>query len=151
MAELRHLGIGDLAPLCRLQSCIDPPWSETLLRQRLGQSGGLNLGLVEAGELVAFALIGRLFDEAELLQVAVVPSRRRRGLACRLLDMAMIELSRAGVSRLMLEVRASNAAAIALYRASGFDEDGRRPNYYPVAGGREDALLMSRRLADGPR
>lgn len=146
MADGRRLVPDDLAALCRLQVCIEPPWSESLLRQRIEGAGSFGLGLFEGDALIGFALFSCLFDEAELLQVAVLPSRRRQGLARQLLQQGMIELSRQDVSRLMLEVRASNAAAIALYRTLGFGEDGRRRNYYPLADGHEDALLMSCQL-----
>ena len=51
-----------------------------------------------------------------------------------------------GAQRVFLEVRPSNAAAIALYHAEGFNEIGRRPRYYPAKGGREDALVMAKEL-----
>ncbi|HET19983.1 MAG TPA: ribosomal-protein-alanine N-acetyltransferase, partial [Chromatiales bacterium] len=53
-----------------------------------------------------------------------------------------------GLERILLEVRASNTPALGLYRSEGFCEDGVRKGYYPASGGREDAILMSRSLAD---
>ena len=76
---------------------------------------------------------------------------RRRGLAAMLLTAVVTQCRRWGSERLLLEVRAGNAAAVALYRRAGFNEDGRRRGYYPPLEGttganREDAILMSRRL-----
>lgn len=149
MTDLRPLTRADMTALLDLEtSCFDPPWSEALLQRRLEQPGSLNLGLFEGRELIAFALCSRPFDEAELLQVAVTPSRRREGLGRRLLEALQSQLSEAGTERLLLEVRASNRAAIGLYRILGFDDDGRRRGYYSGDAGSEDALLMSRALAN---
>ncbi|MCG6658298.1 ribosomal protein S18-alanine N-acetyltransferase [Halomonas campisalis] len=102
------------------------------------------------GELVGHAVIARLPFEAELEAILVRPAWRRRGVAVRLLK-AVIEQARDWRSeRLLLEVRAGNRAAIALYRGAGFIEDGRRRGYYPppsAGAPREDAVLMSRPLA----
>ena len=145
MVEPKPLSADDLTALCALEtSCFDPPWSESLLRRQLQRPDNLNLGLFERGELVAFALFSRLFDEAELLQIAVAPDRRREGLGRHLLEVSQALLTGSGCARLLLEVRASNAAAIRLYRIRGFQEDGRRRGYYGSAEGAEDALLMSR-------
>jgi len=149
MTELRPLIRADMAPLLDLEArCFDPPWSEALLQRRLEQFDSLSLGLFERHELVGFALCSRLFDEAELLQIAVAPSRRREGLGRRLLEALLSQLAAAGAGRLLLEVRQSNRAAIGLYRVLGFDEDGRRRGYYSSAAGTEDAVLMSRALGN---
>ncbi|GGO78739.1 ribosomal-protein-alanine acetyltransferase [Marinobacterium nitratireducens] len=151
MAEVRALSAAHLTALSLLEaSSFEPPWSETLLQRQLGQPGGFNLGLFEGDELLAFALCSRLFDEAELLQIAVQPARRREGLGRQLLEEVMARLAGDGCERLMLEVRASNAAGLSLYRILGFAEDGRRKGYYASGSGREDAVLMSRILSGTP-
>jgi ribosomal protein S18 acetylase RimI-like enzyme len=76
--------------------------------------------------------------EAELLRVAVDPAHRGGGLGRRLLEACQQELAEEGLVNLFLEVRASNAAAIALYRACGWKACGLRPRYYPDG---EDAAL----------
>jgi [ribosomal protein S18]-alanine N-acetyltransferase len=144
MAEVRALGESDLDALDRLQpQCFDPPWSEAMLHARLVHPRSLNLGIFSGGELQGFALLSYLLDEAEVLQIGVAQRHLRRGLARQLLGAALQRLPALGVERLMLEVRASNAAALGLYRGLGFVEDGRRSGYYPTATGHEDAVLMS--------
>ncbi|UTW10321.1 GNAT family N-acetyltransferase [Marinobacterium rhizophilum] len=144
MAEVRVLVESDLASLDQLQpQCFDPPWSEDMLRARLRHPRSLNLGIFCAGELQGFVLLGYLLDEAEVLQIGVAQRHLRRGLARQLLGTALQRLPALGVERLMLEVRASNQAALGLYRGLGFVEDGRRAGYYPTATGHEDAVLMS--------
>lgn len=93
------------------------------------------------GVVVAFLLARIVADEAELLLVAVRPEQRRRGLGRALLDALDAEGRAAGVASTFLEVAAGNAGAIALYRARGYVEVGRRPNYY---GANNDAVLMRR-------
>lgn len=93
-----------------------------------------------AGLVHGFAVASQLPPQAELESIAVAPSSQRRGIARALLQSLLLELGLAGIHELWLEVRVSNAPAIALYRSLGFREIGRRPRYYtdPI----EDALLM---------
>ena len=78
---------------------------------------------------------------AEVLDLRVLPSWRRQGYGRQLLEASLQAL--APVRRVDLEVRASNEAALGLYRDLGFRETGRRPQYYAAPGGREDAILMT--------
>lgn len=94
----------------------------------------------EADGVCAFAVATVAADVAELETLAIAPASRRRGLARQLLRTLAVELRRAFVTELWLEVRLSNLPAIALYRTFGFEETGRRARYYsqPI----EDAALM---------
>lgn len=95
------------------------------------------------GELVGQAVVMNVLDEAHLLIISVAPEWRRRGFARQLLAHLRSHAREVGVAQLFLEVRASNEAAIALYRTCGFEEVGRRKSYYPAPGGlREDALVL---------
>lgn len=97
----------------------------------------------DQGGIAACCVVSRLFDEIEILDVAVAPDWRNQGLGAQLLQQVFSQFPE-DVARVLLEVRASNRPARALYRKLGFSEDGRRKNYYPKSdGGREDALLMS--------
>jgi ribosomal-protein-alanine N-acetyltransferase len=100
---------------------------------------------VREQELVAYALVWQLLDEVELVAIATRPDRRRRGAARALLD-ALIDCARkAGAVRVLLEVAASNTAALQLYERLGFQVFNRRPRYYAATG--EDALEMELRIA----
>ena len=83
--------------------------------------------------------------EAELLRIAVSPEARGQGLGRKLLEACQQDLAEAGMTRLFLEVRASNAPAIGLYLACGWKPVGRRPGYYPDG---EDAALYQRAAAE---
>jgi ribosomal-protein-alanine N-acetyltransferase len=96
-------------------------------------------------EIVAWCVLQIVLDEVSLLNIAVLPSMRRHGLARQLLAYAFNDARRRGCVRCFLEVRAGNVSAIALYQKLGFVFDGVRRNYYPASGAdnaREDAHLF---------
>lgn len=95
---------------------------------------------VENGELVGFAGYFAAADQADILDVAVAPAHRRRGIARSLMETVLAEAEKDGVQTVFLEVRASNTPAIALYTSLGFTPSGKRKNYYTDP--REDAILM---------
>ncbi|MDD5056243.1 MAG: ribosomal protein S18-alanine N-acetyltransferase [Sideroxydans sp.] len=97
-------------------------------------------------QILGFALLMLAVDEAELLDIAVAARFQHQGWGRTLLDEMMALARSRNMRRMVLEVRASNAAAIALYRKAGFANIGLRRAYYPVLNGREDAILMGREL-----
>ncbi|MBP1612417.1 MAG: ribosomal-protein-alanine N-acetyltransferase [Acidobacteria bacterium] len=124
------------------RECFAEPWSRALLDDELrGGPGHVALGVAGAdGSLDAAALARLAVGTLEIQSVAVRPRARGRGLG-RALVRALLERARAArAERADLEVRAGNAAAIALYASEGFVPVGRRRRYY---GDGEDALLMS--------
>lgn len=101
------------------------------------------------GEIRGYAVLRPVLDEAELLNIGVATGHQRKGLGRAMLR-EMLELARArNMHRVFLEVRASNAAAIALYRGTGFGEIGVRRDYYQNANGCEDAITMAYDLTGG--
>jgi ribosomal-protein-alanine N-acetyltransferase len=113
--------------------------------ERLLGPGGLLLVAEAESEVIGFAAFRLCVDEAELLNIAVLPPLRRRGCADALLRAGLEGLAESGIHRLFLEVRPSNQAARAFYEQRGFAADGHRRGYYAATPGRaaEDALLMS--------
>ena len=118
------------------------PWSEKTFASNQGERY-LNLQLAVDGEMAAFAITQIVLDEATLFNIAVDPAHQRRGLGRELLEAVIDEVEKRGVATLWLEVRASNAAAIALYESLGVNEADVRRNYYPTANGHEDAIVMA--------
>jgi ribosomal-protein-alanine acetyltransferase len=100
----------------------------------------------ESDTVIGFAVLMRAVDEIHLLVIGIAPELQRAGRGRALLDFATRQAREAGMTRMLLEVRPSNAAAIAFYRQAGFVEIGRRRGYYPASAGREDAIVMAREL-----
>jgi ribosomal-protein-alanine N-acetyltransferase len=97
-------------------------------------------------EMIGYAVMMLAVDEAELLDISIASSQQRKGQGRKLLN-EMLALARKNeMRRMVLEVRASNVSAIALYRSAGFSDIGLRRDYYPAHSGREDAILMGRDL-----
>ncbi|MCA0187994.1 MAG: ribosomal protein S18-alanine N-acetyltransferase [Proteobacteria bacterium] len=103
----------------------------------------------EGGVSVGYAVLMMVIDEAHILNISVTRACQGRGLGRRLLDHLARVAWQAGARQLLLEVRPSNAAALALYETRGFAVIGRRKGYYPTPGGREDAIVMRLTLEDG--
>ena len=117
------------------------PWSEALFRAALeNPHAAILLAEGEDGAVLGYAVLSAVLDEGNLDNIAVAPHCRRRGVADALIS-ALINFGWASLSALLLEVRASNLPAIALYEKHGFVPVGRRKNYYETP--REDALLMT--------
>ncbi|MGA2481863.1 MAG: ribosomal protein S18-alanine N-acetyltransferase [Candidatus Acidiferrales bacterium] len=119
------------------------PWSLGAYENLLATAAKGWVALADSS-VVGFAVTRLAADEMEILNFAVLPEHRRQGFGKRLLETAVRENRREGAARAYLEVRASNSAAIAFYKANGFKLFGRRPSYYadPV----EDAVVMERKL-----
>lgn len=122
------------------------PWTRGIFRDCL-QAGYPGLVAERGPEMVGYGMVSVAADEAHLLNVCIDPSWQSRGHG-RLLLRTLVQLVRdRGAQRVFLEVRPSNAGAIALYQSEGFNEIGRRPRYYPAQNGREDALVMAMELS----
>ena len=113
------------------------PWSENSVRGELTNSLALWLVALEGDTVVGYVGSQTVLGEADMMNIAVADSHRRRGIA-RMLVRALIE--RLDANMLTLEVRASNAPAIALYQSEGFAQIGLRKNYYRKP--KEDALIL---------
>jgi ribosomal-protein-alanine N-acetyltransferase len=98
------------------------------------------------GEIRSYAILRPILDEAELLSIGVAAAQQRKGLG-RAMLLEMLDLACArNMLRVFLEVRASNTAALALYRSAGFGTIGLRRDYYKNASGSEDAITMACKL-----
>ena len=145
-----QLGLDDLPDLVALEGEGQPhPWSKAQLHDALVDERAHVLGMKAHAVLQGFAIFYRLPFEAELQAITVAPQARRQGIASALLAHGIAQARAWNSERLLLEVRASNQAAIAVYRRAGFLQDGVRRGYYRNGAGREDAWLMSLPLAAG--
>jgi ribosomal-protein-alanine acetyltransferase len=144
----RPLSDADLAYVAALEAQIHAaPWSYGNFRDALAAGYSAQVGERE-GRIVAFGVMMLAPGEAQILNLSVVPDARRQGLGRALLMRFVDDALRAGAEQMFLEVRVSNAPAIALYQSAGFAPVARRENYYPATARAktEDALVMRRRL-----
>lgn len=125
------------------------PWTRGIFRDCL-QASYPAWVMQRNDTIIGYGMLSLAADEAHVLNVCTTPEEQGQGHGRRMLR-ALLQLARGrGVQRVFLEVRPSNAPAIALYHAEGFNEIGRRPRYYPAKSGREDALVLAKELfADG--
>ena len=123
--------------------CFSDPWSVSSIASELDNPLSLWLVWEEDGAAAAYLGVQRVPPQADVMNVAVSPALRRRGIARALF--AELERRLPEIDELFLEVRASNSGAIALYRTLGFEQVGRRPNYYLDP--REDALILRKELS----
>jgi ribosomal-protein-alanine N-acetyltransferase len=94
-------------------------------------------------QIVGFAVVQFVVDEASLLNIAVEPTQQKQGIGRLLLDEVLAQASAKKATTVFLEVRASNQRAIQMYQQAGFNEMGLRKNYYPSANGKEHAVMMA--------
>ena len=123
------------------QQSFSVPWTETMLRLQLEPDSHVFLTAEADGDVVGYVGLMYVLDEGYISNVAVRPDCRRRGVADALLCALEARARALLLSFLTLEVRESNAPAIALYEKRGYRVAGRRRNYYEKP--TEDALLMT--------
>jgi ribosomal-protein-alanine N-acetyltransferase len=143
--QLRALALGDLAAIEQIERRSYPtPWSRSMFAGELAKPSSVCLGAFDAdgedGTLVGYLIVSRYVDAWHVMNVAVDPEHRGRGIAATMLERlfeATADDARRGYT---LEVRVSNDVAIRLYERLGFRARGIRRGYY--TDNREDALIM---------
>lgn len=143
----RPMTEADLDAVLKIEyAAFSHPWTRGIFTDSLKS---YNCWLMfEGNQQVGHGVINLILDEAHLLNITVKPESQGRGLGLRLLKHLMKEAYELGGRECFLEVRASNQSAYRLYERFGFNEVGRRRDYYPAVGGREDALVMACTLVD---
>jgi ribosomal-protein-alanine N-acetyltransferase len=147
--KLRRLDLGDLDAIEAIEIRAYPtPWSRSMFASELAKPTSICLGAFEGDDLVGYTINSRYVDAWHVMNVAVDPERRRRGVATALLE-RLFELTSDDERRgYTLEVRISNDGAIRLYEQLGFEARGIRRGYY--TDNREDALIMWRDARQPP-
>ncbi len=153
--ELRKMVLADLDEVMEIErAAFKHPWSTELFRRELDHDWSTILLCVEpltsapggkaSERIVGFLIYWLVHDEVHVLNVAVDPGRRRRGVARALMTETERRAHVANASLLTLEVRRSNTAALELYKEFEYRAVGVRPNYYVDEG--EDAIVMIKEL-----
>ena len=136
--EMKAEHVPQVAALEKL--CFSDPWSEMSIASELQNIWAYWLVAVDEGVVAGYIGSQSAIDETDVMNVAVHPDWRRQGIAENLITHLIQELKKRGSHALMLEVRASNTPAIALYEKLGFQQVGLRKNYYRSP--KEDALIL---------
>lgn len=147
LLTVENLTLADIPAIVKLErECFSSPWTEELYTAALTRPFFRLWGVRSAGQLAGYISIYHLDDEMEIINIAVEPGLRRRGVGRALLAHARTQGCFLGAQRIFLEVRRSNAAAIALYSSLGFVLSGVRRGYYPDT--EEDGLVYVLDLTD---
>ena len=145
--RIREAVPGDLPALSAIeQRCFTDPWSERLIRDCLENDSLYRMYAAEdESGIVGYGVLSMVADEAGVDNLAVLPEARRQGIGAALLSRMIFEAGIHGMTWVFLEVRESNAPAIALYERAGFVEVGFRRNYYqnPEEGAKLYTLTLS--------
>jgi [ribosomal protein S18]-alanine N-acetyltransferase len=145
--EMRQTDVPRIAAIER--EAYEFPWSPGIFRDCL-LAGYTSLVAEYRGEVMAYAIMSVAAGEAHLLNLCVTGKYRRSGHGRSLLNAVIDRAVQSGAERMLLEVRPSNEAALALYAVYGFERIGLRRHYYRSSSGSEDAVLLARSL-DRPR
>ncbi len=135
---------GDLPEIENIEAeAFKDPWCASMWKGTFKRTDFTGVVIEEDGAVVGFAGATVLFEDSELLRIAVLKCKRGKGYGGRLLDILLQNAKARGAEKMFLEVRVSNAPARSLYESRGFGVTGIRKKYYADG---EDAVAMMRTL-----
>jgi len=143
--RIREMTLMDVPAIAELEKlCFSDPWSEKSIAAEVDNPLSYWLVAEDAGKVCGYVGSQSVLDAADMMNLAVASEYRRKGVGEALVDALTQHLCQNNVIALLLEVRVSNAPAIALYKKLGFEQVGCRPKYYRNP--REDALILRKEL-----
>ncbi len=141
MMEIKHMTADHVSAVAELEKlCFSDPWNEASIASELTNPLSHWLVAMDGDSLAGYVGSQTVIDETDMMNIAVHPDFRRRGVAEALVNALVDDLKARGSHCLTLEVRASNAPAQALYAKLGFIQVGLRKNYYRHP--KEDACIL---------
>lgn len=145
MLAIRKMKEADIPEVARLEKEIfSDSWSEKAIKETFDQQQTLVLVAYEDKQLIGYLILYFVLEEGEIARIAVISDHRRQGVGARLLLELEDLCEDNGITKLLLDVRESNKAAISFYTSYGFVQDGIRRNFYTNP--QEDGILMSREI-----
>ena len=142
---IREMKLEDVPQVAAIERlCFSAPWSENMICSSLDSRLSHWLVAEIDGCVAGYVGSEAVLDSADMMNIAVAPEYRKRGIAEALINTLMEHLQNRNILFLLLEVRVSNAPAIALYEKLGFEQVGRRPRYYTNP--REDGMILRKEL-----
>ena len=146
MIEIKTMTEDHVPQIAEMETlCFSDPWSEKSVASELNNRLSLWLVALDGDTVAGYVGSQSVLDEADMMNIAVHPDYRRQGIGRDLVLALAGALQKKGIRGLMLEVRQSNAPAIALYEQLGFQQVGMRPNYYRNP--KENALILRKELS----
>jgi ribosomal-protein-alanine N-acetyltransferase len=144
--DIRSMQDADIASVLRIERLSYAfPWTEGIFRDCLRVN--YTCRVAEIGVVtVGYGILSVAAGEAHLLNLCVADAYRCRGIGRRLLVHLLVAAGEAGAREAFLEARPSNTSAIRLYQSLGFIQIGMRRGYYQAVDGREDAIVLKRRI-----
>lgn len=144
--DIRRMQMEDLPQVLRNERRgYTHPWSEGIFKDCLTNGHECWL-MIASGKVVGHGIVSVAAGESHLLNVCVHPDCQGNGFGRVMVEHLLIRARERNASSMFLEVRPSNVVAYQLYEKLGFNEIGRRENYYPAYVGREDALVLAKEL-----
>ncbi len=149
MRDISIAILDDCEGLARLQNIsfaagFERAWSAMDFKTSLVSNDITCFLIKKEDTLIAFLMMRQIFEEAEIILLASDPAYQRKGLATTLIAYALETMEQKGVTRVVLEVREDNYAAMELYKIFGFEEVGQRKAYYALSNGqRKDAKILA--------
>lgn len=142
--QIRKINKDDIENILEIENeCFSDPWNREMFLESLEDDNCYFIGIDDEGKIIAYSIFLCLKNiEAQVLSIATSKEYQRRGLAKMLFEKSLEHAKNLRIFEYTLEVRKSNAPAIALYKSLGFDDEGIRPAYYSDG---EDAIIMWRR------
>ena len=144
MTQIRNVEEFDLLKMEEIEKeCFQDSWCLAMWKGTFTRRDFLGVAIEEKGKFIGFCAGTVLFENSELLRIALTQSARGKGYGGKLLDEFMQKAKRQGAEKIFLEVRATNEVAQNLYKSRGFKETGIRAKYYADG---EDAVEMVKTL-----
>jgi len=141
--EMQPMTEDDLGEVMNIEFLVCPfPWGRGNFKDSMDSGYVCRVFRLE-GKLIGYFVVMPVVDEAHLLSISVSPKQQGKGYGSQVLREVFNAARELGAEKVLLEVRPSNTNALALYQSFGFKQIGRRRDYYPAIGGREDALVLT--------
>ena len=140
---IRKMTAADVKSAAEIEKlCFVHPWSEQSIKDEMDKENSIFLMAFEGENPIGYVGLSVVFDEGYMGNLAVIEAYRRNGVGRALMNELLASCKSLDLAFATLEVRASNTPAVSLYKSLGFEEVGRRKNYYKEPS--EDALLLTK-------
>ncbi|MCK5897603.1 MAG: ribosomal protein S18-alanine N-acetyltransferase [Methylococcales bacterium] len=146
LARLRKMHKDDLSQVLKIEAQnYQYPWSENIFQDCFTAISYSCWVCEDQEKIIGYAILSVAAGEAHIINISIDPAMQGQGIGTKIMK-HLIKIAKKKAETLFLEVRPSNQTAIKLYDGLGFNEVGRRKNYYPAKTGREDAVILALEL-----